>query len=324
MSKPKILYFAMGEYDSTSLYRMCGVLPYLPISDYELINGSKITDWNWSVFVDIKLFIFQRPCFDLHVNIIMLAKAMGVKVIVDYDDNLLAVDVYNPTYQFYEANKVNVMKCISKADEVWVTTQSLKDAYKKWNNNIYIIPNAHNDYIFPVEKKKHFNPNTKHVLWRGSNSHMADVMEVADDLVKVINENTDWTFNFWGERFVYMEQRCGDNYICHTQMDTVSYFESLHEYNPNIMIFPLCDTVFNRSKSNICWIEATYAGAAFFGNKNLPSFDIIPMYYFHDQILKTDTVSLKISNELSWDYITENLLLSNINKQRHERLIANL
>lgn len=323
----RVLYYALNEHDATSLYRMGGVLPHLESDEYEIINGSSIKDWSWAAFIGIDILIFQRPCLQEHLNLILLAKSLGVKVIADYDDNLLSVDIYNPTYFQYKDNKLFAINCIKSSDEIWVSTDSIKEHYSPYNKNIFVIPNSHNDYLFRLKDKKAFNTNTKRVIWRGGQSHQADIYENADKLVEVINKNTDWVFEFWGDRFIYLEQRCGDNYVSYPLMEAVNYFERLANYNPNIAMFPLCTTEFNKGKSNIAWIESTYSGAAFFGNTDLPEYingTILPLNELFNGGALNDSEVLEFYNRVSWDYICDNLLLSKINEFRNDRILANI
>lgn len=321
--RKKILFYAPMEYDNTSFYRCSGILPYLTCTDYEMINSSQIQDWNWSTFINIDVFFCHRPCTQEHINMMTLAKDAGCKVIVDYDDNLFAVTMENPTYQFYQDNKVFILRSLRIADEVWVTTETVKLVYEKFNKNCFVIPNAHNDYV--LKNKRSFNFDTKRAMWRGGTTHEGDVYSVADELIAVINSNKDWTFNFFGHAFNYMEMRCGNNYIRTSSMTTLQYFKAIEDYNANILIFPLMDNEFNRSKSNIAWIEGAYAGAAFFGGDNLSEFKkagVADFSHLKDELNNPDFSVLKVANEASWQYITDNLLLSKINNLRHERLLS--
>lgn len=280
---------------------------------------------DWSTFTGYTHLFLERPSSQNDLHIIKLAKQCGLKVIVDLDDDILHLDVLHPLYGAYEEAKAVCMECIVSADEVWVSTKGLKKSLNLYNKNIHVIPNAHNDYLFPVDKKKPFNPETKKAIFRGGASHEADVYEKAEDLVKIINGNKDWFFEILGFRFIYLEQRCGDNYLPVSPMPLMQYFEYMYKENPNVVFHPLCDTVFNRSKSNIAWIEASYVGAAFFGNKNLPEFNlktIVGIEQLPQYLSQNEWYDFEIENKMSWDYIKSNLLLSNINKLREERLLA--
>lgn len=310
------------EADNTSFYRCGGVLQYLGNEDYEIINISHLTDFNWSTYLAGAVLIMHRPCNNDHVNMIMLANRANCKIIIDYDDNLFQVNQYNPTFWFYQDMKINILKCLRMADAVWVTTEGVKNAYYKFNQNTVVIPNAHNDYLFPVAEKKSFNTNTKYVLWRGGTTHEEDLYERAHQLIDIINSNQNWTFNFWGHCFTYLEMRCGNNYIRKDPVDTLQYFESLLDYNPNVMIFPLANNEFNKCKSNISWMEATYAGAAFFGNTDLPEFNNHCINISELQAgLNENYGLLSDFNRRSWEHIKENLLLSNINQLRHNSIL---
>lgn len=326
--RKKILCYSPIEYDNTAFWRS-SPLQYLDCEDYEIINGSNIIDWNWSPLLRVDILFFHRPCTPEHISMMQLAKDKGCKIIIDYDDNLFALDTSNPTWQFYQDMKLNVLKSLRIADEVWVTTEGVKAAYDKFNKNVVIIPNAWNNYLFPEEKKLKFNPNTKYCLWRGGSTHEADVYENPDGLVKVMNTYTDWTFQWWGHTFTYLEMRVKSNYIRKGAADTLQYFNSLFDYNPNIVIFPLMDSPFNKAKSNIVWMEATYAGAVCYSNTELPEFQ-------QDSILDIDNLALDLEtvkkypdtygqmvaeNEASWEYIKSNLLLSDVNKLRHDSIM---
>lgn len=320
--KKRILYYSPMPADSTAFYRTSGVLPYINHSEVQLVDISHIKDFTWSVFTGANAFIFQRPFATEHVSLLTLVKDMGVRVIVDYDDDLLNVDQNNPTYHQYLYNKSNTIKCLNMADEVWVSTESIADTFSIHNSNVHVIPNSHNDYLFPVSEKRTFNPLGKKVMYRGGASHQADVNVVANEIISVVNNNQDWTFSFMGDRFHYLEMKCGDNYHIIPGMTIMQYFRYLHHENPNIGIFPLCDTVFNRGKSNISWMEMTYAGAVFFGNTDLPEFKKAGIIDFKEleNYTAKDTAN-QLNNDFSWQLICDTLLLSNINKLRIERLL---
>lgn len=318
--KKKILYYALQPNDSTSFWRIKGIFPFIESSDFELIDSSYTVNFNWSVLINCSVLIMQRPFAPDHVRLMTLAKDMGIKIILDYDDSLNCIDEYNPTFANYALNQKSLQECLRLADELWVSTVAIAKEYR--HPKTFIIPNAHNDYLFPVKGKKPFKANQK-VMYRGGSSHQADVNEIADDLVKVMNDNTDWTFIFMGDMYTYLSQRTGDNHHLVGAMSIIQYFNYLHEENPSIMIFPLRNTRFNHCKSNISWIEGTYAGAAFFGNKELPEFNLSCISPLSD-LMKIDTDVLKDCNEKSWEYIQDNLLLSKVNEIRTERILANL
>ncbi len=324
----KILYMSMWLNDASSYYRLMP-LEYLNNPEFTIERKPYSGDITFSTFIGYDVLIMERPSSGADLNAIKLAKQCGLKTILDYDDDLLHVDMYNPLYSAYEQSKQTIIDALMEADEVWVSTEGLAHSFRFYaGKKTVVIPNSHNDYIQPIANKKPFNPNTKKAIWRGGASHEADVYERAEDIVKLINKHDDWFFQFIGFRFVYLEQRCGDNYLPVYPMPLLQYFEYMADENPNILIFPLADTLLNRSKSNISWIEATYCGAMYFGNTNLPEFNKkhiqpIDALWDGDNFLNWPVLQ-EVSyfyNKDSWTEICDTLLLSNVNKIREQRLL---
>lgn len=320
----KILYFSWFS-GATEFYRTSGVLPYIQHKGLS-ITRSTDTNISFATLIGYDTVIIERPSSGQSLSLIKLAKDMGIKVISDWDDNPLALDVYNPMYQTYVNEKANVLECVALSDEVWVSTEAIKSAFKLYNRNVWVVPNCHNDYLFPVKDKKQFTYNKK-AMWRGGHSHEGDIYDlgVPEKIIEMVNSNLDWTFQFLGQRFSFLEKRCGDNYIAMAGASTVQFYKMMHEENACVFFYPLADTVFNRSKSNIAFLESTYSGSAFFGNKNLPEFDhgFIEDLQFISNVFDPHHKSLyEQCNKLSWEYIQENLLLSKVNELRIERLLT--
>lgn len=333
----KVCYLSMLETNASAFYRTTGVLNYLNSPDISVTNIFSITnEYGWSSLSGYDTFIFQRPSHEPHIALIELAKDMGLRVIVDYDDDLFNVPFHNNASITLKDQKSNIKKAIHLADEVWVTTPSIRHIYKPYNRNIHIIPNCHNDSVFKVEKKMPFNKGTvrknfkepnKIMAYRGGGSHEADVYQNINDIVNMINENTDWIFRFQGSRFKHIEDRAGANMEYTDPTTLMQFYKEYHELNANIAFFPLLTNVFNIGKSNISLLEATYAGSAFIGCKELPefNFDFVEdakygSYHAFNEI-KDDHDLLERMNNEAWDWILQERLLSNINKLRTERIL---
>lgn len=324
-----VYYLSMAEDDAASFYRINGVLPFLKSKDISVKNiFNPQKTYGWENLIGADLFIFQRPYHSYHTNLILMAKDMGIKVICEYDDDLLYVPAHNISYQLLNINRTNITNSLSLADEVWVSTESIKKSYEPYNSNIHVIPNSHNDYIYPIKDKRKFNNNTKIAAYRGGATHFEDVYEWKDEIIKTINNHLDWEFRFQGSRFNFIERETGINHTYTDPMHLIQFFKTYHELNSNIAFYPLQDNVFNNGKSNISFLEATYAGAAFMGNRKLAEFNlpfIIPIQNgFKDEFLniKDDTYRMKFLNNDAWEWICENRLLSKVNDKRIERILS--
>jgi hypothetical protein len=312
--------------DGTSFYRAAGVIPFLKkeYNDITITDLSHRNDLDWNDYLGYDVVILQRPFTEQHLKTITLLKKLNTKIIIDYDDDILNLDCHNPYYTGYTRNKENVEFICSMADEIWVSTESLMETFSEYNENIIVIPNAHNDYLFPVDKKRLFNINTKTVAYRGGKTHELDVYDHFEEWIEMINNNSDYAFYFLGARFPFLESKCADNYLIVEGLHIMEYFNYFYNLNPNIFIYPLKDTKFNQGKSNISWIEATYAGAVVLAPDNINEFKGKPgilnfkdkfLYLFDD--VKEKKKTLELLNNLSWDYIKNNLLLSKVNKLRY-------
>jgi len=324
-----VFYLGMSEDDAVPFYRTNGVLPFIKSNDISIKNiFNHYRTYGWENLIGADIFIIQRPYHEHHSNLIRLAKDMGIKVICDYDDDLLNIPTHNPSYNINMLNRYSVIDCMTLADEIWTSTSSIKKQYSRLNDNIHVIPNAHNDFIFPLDRKKSFNHKTKIAVYRGGASHDYDMYSCMDDIISTINKNLDWQFRFQGSRFNAIEINTKDNHTYTDPLTLMQFFKSYYELNANIAFYPLAINAFNNGKSNISFLEATYAGSAFIGNKsleefNLPSIiDINKSFEKSFDLVKYDFANLEKLNEKSWDWILKNRLLSDINKLRRERILA--
>lgn len=322
----RILYFDHFS-SATEFYRLLP-LEYLK-SDKFTITRSSEKNINMMVIEPYDVIIFSRPSSEAHLNAIKLCKDQHKKVIADYDDDCLHVPEHNPMHGTYEFEKSKTISCLAMADEVWVATDGIKKSYRLYNKNIQVIPNSHNDTIFPVKGKRSFEFN-KIAMWRGGHSHLADIYApgITEYIIDIINGNPLWKFYSLGQRFEFIEFRATEgNYYRNDGASTIQFYKMMHEFNPCVFYYPLLSNQFNQSKSNCSWIESTYSGAAYFGNTDLPEIQkpgVLPLSELKNMMKLSDkklTTILSSNHKKSWQYIQDHLLLSKVNLQRMERLL---
>ena len=322
-----IYYLSALENDAASFYRTNGVLPYLNNPEIAVKNIFQNDTYDWQHLAGADIFIVQRPFHDYHVNLIKMALDMGIKVISDYDDDLLNVPFHNNASITLSEQRSNIKQCLHLSNEIWVTTPAIVKAYKPFNRNIHVIPNAHNDYIYPLKYKRPFNKNSKIMSYRGGASHEADMYQNINDVLTMINGNQDWTFRFQGSRFKHIEDRTGKNHEFTDPSTIMQFYNGYHDLNANLAFFPLIPNLFNASKSNIAFLEATYAGSAFMGNKQLPEFNLPFVTDISGSInesfleIKDNIERQENLNFQAWNWIVEYRLLSEINKLRADRIL---
>lgn len=322
--KKQILYFDLWQ--SASEYYRLMPLDYIKHEAFTITRSTE-NDIRSPLLNLYDIIIISRPSTEAQLNIIKMAKDLGKKIIGDFDDEPLHLPETNPLYHNFENDKANIIKCLALCDEIWVATNGIKQAFRLYNKNVHIVPNAHNEYIFPVNKKMPFGTK-KRVMWRGGHSHIGDIYQpgTAEWIVKMINSNKQYDFYWLGQKFEWIEYRVKHkNFFHNPGGSTVQFYKMMHEMNPQIFFYPLTDNVFNRGKSNCSWLESCYSGAAYFGKTEFHEFDkpgIKPLSDLAYMLKDNHADELEEMNSESWSYIQDNLLLSKINQLRLDRLLT--
>lgn len=252
--------------DTTSFYRGAGPFQMLrklipELKCYFLKNTA------WSTLRQFDLIFVQRPFEKQCVDLLTSAKQCGIPTWVDHDDDFTSIPKDNPAFDFFSDDEIqsNFKKCLELASFVTVTTEALQKTLKQWNDNVLIIPNAHDDYLLgpcaPEEKRS----NT--IVWRGSNTHQNDLLHFKDEIIALGEKFPDFEWHFLGYDPFFITSKIRHKF--HKARPVIDYFALIKHLRPAVLMCPLVDVPFNHAKSNIAWLEATFAGAVTVG----PSFD---------------------------------------------------
>lgn len=318
----KILIFSPHPTDACSFYR--GIGAFAPLHREGYIIEPAPESINWSTIMGADLFFMQRPFHEKHLKIAEIVQRQ-MPLWIDYDDALFNVPPDNPAYNTYAQPKTHdtIAEIIGRADFVTVTTKSLLDSLeeRKAVGNSAIIPNAHNDYLFPLKPPEH-SPNSI-VFWRGSDSHQGDLTYFSEQYHSVMKSFPSHQYLFMG--MVPWMLPDGATFSYNRGVDIFDYFPVLRKtIRPAVQVVPLIDSPFNRAKSNIAWLEATYAG----GVSVVPewtewdrpgAFTYTDKKGFEDAFSAALHMSLEDRaslHRLSWKDMQENYLLSQINVKR--------
>jgi|WetSurSiteA1Bulk_404760.scaffolds.fasta_scaffold07326_4 hypothetical protein len=317
----KILFLMYSNTDTCSLYRAGGIATDLQRQakvEIDIFQWDK-TLLNWQVLMKYNVVMMQRAFDQQALTMTRYLKLLHIPVWIDWDDLMTDCPPENKMYPTISANKENIIELAKLADVISVPTEALRTAFSEYNKNIKLIPNAFNDTFFKREER----PRSKTVLWRGSPEHVRDVLSFRDALNRLIEVYPHWKFRFHGLNPWMLTERPNIEFapVC----DPFLFYRDNVKEAPLLLHVPLADTPFNRCKSNIAWIEATYFGAVCIGPKwdgwDIPG--IIPYenenWYltYIDEVLRGE-VDTEYHVKKSWEYITDNLLLSKVNKLRVE------
>jgi hypothetical protein len=322
----KLLSLTITKVDSTSFYRANGVFGNLknkiPL-DITSIDIKNLRDMNWSDLMLYDIVFMQRPYSALNFQMARFVKDMNIPLWIDFDDNLFEIPLDNRAFDVFSAEKVKqqIAEISKLADVITVSTLALKKVFMQFNQRVEVIPNAINTSILRPRPKK----TTKTVLWRGSDTHQLDLFVHADEIFKAQNTYGEWNFTYFGYNPWFIPGTKNKKYIKAT--DPILYLQQLASLAPTIMQVPLVDSHFNRCKSNIAYLEGTYAGAVClvpdWPEWQLPGtvrYKNATEYAEKLELLLNNKISFKKYNREAWKYITENLTLDTVNNQRAEIL----
>ncbi len=320
-----ILEVNPGPNQAMSFYR--GRLPFIKLqkkySDQLMFYPHFRQEPTWDYILLFDLVFMQRPADENQLEIARACKRYNIPLWVDFDDLLTNIPKDNPAYDAYDGEyQDNIKEIIQLSTVITVSTEALKDYLDNDFNcggKTIVISNALDLQTFP--KVPIFRKANK-ILWRGSTTHQKDLFEVKDEIIRAVNSNKKWAVDFMGYNPFFISEHIDHSYT--PKMDLDSYFEILPKLNHSICIVPLHDCEFNRSKSNIGWIEATYAGAVClapdFEEWNHPG-----IINYSDQKDFEEKLTAMIKGEMdlsafhakSWQYITEHLSLDKVNEERY-------
>lgn len=336
----KVLALTRAPGSACEYYRGIGILSKIPGVEIRIAE-----EVNWTVLSQVDLLFAERPCSESDREIVQMARDFGVPVWVEVDDDFFSVPGYNPARNHFWKEDVQQRhaECLAMADIVTVTTEHLRGQLLDFNKNIRVVPNAFNDYHWKWE----FKPGTKNlVAWRGSATHRNDIRRYLDSMATVqkLNNLKDQGWVFVGNDLWYVEERLMPKVTRFIdELPTTVYWKAIKSFGAKFWHVPLLDNKFNRSKSNISWIEATYAGAVCL----CPDLDewrnpgailyepeneegLTPPMAYPGKAKAFEaafTAMLEMSDSeredalrQSFEYIADNLLLSKVNEKRKEIL----
>lgn len=301
--------------DATSYWRAVGPLAHLRNAgwafDYRTPSGS------WDSLIHYDAVFIQRPSTSEAAALIDRCRLMNIPTWIDYDDNLMAVPVSNPAFNHYakKDTKQAIAACVQMATYVSVSTQTLASVVR---DDAIVIRNAWNAVNLPMPTT--YKP-TNTVVWRGSNTHDEDLLHYADDLLKIYHDFPQYKWIFFGSLNWQLAQHMKNK---ETRIkvkgvtDTMSYFHSLKDAKPLWMVVPIKNSTFNQSKSDIAWLEASWAGAAAL-TPAMPEWGSPAMCSYADSmytVFKENHQRAKEFVEASRREIISSRLLDHANQQR--------
>lgn len=316
--------------DVTSFYRAMGPLGLLRRQiDLNIVS---MQSWNWATIKSCDAVFMQRPYTDDHVSIMEIVKDRGVPLWIDYDDLLTAVPTDNPAFYTYMTEKVqkNIIDLVRAADVLTVSTEYLKTALSNLNKNIVVVNNAFDQPDLGRKRPEKMLTRDKAIVWRGSRSHERDVFTYTQSIIQMSRDPKfkDWYWHFIGDTMWFASDNMVHDHTYITKpMELFKYHGHIMDIKPSALMVPLHESHFNLSKSNIAWIEASFAGAVTIAPEwsewekpGVLTYESELEFRAHIESVMRGEIDIEAHVKESWDHIQEHYELSKVNKLRADVL----
>lgn len=192
MSKIKVLVLPS---DRTGVGKFRSVDPHLFLQklygeDFhvDIVFDLDFNDLNfWKQYQIVHFHRSIGQDMDRSIQFIPVLKSLGIKTICDIDDYWLPTKEH-PLHQLIVQNKIHekIIGNIKAAEYVTTTTEIYADEIRKYNKNVFVLPNA----IDPNEgqfKEKTIESDRLRIGWLGGSSHLHDLM-LLDGMTEKLSE----------------------------------------------------------------------------------------------------------------------------------------
>lgn len=277
-----------------------------------------IADPNW--YRDVSVVKLQRQASSEQKEFVVwlknLSKQMGFKMIYEVDDVVFYEEI--PDYNIYKggfANDTIRQNCIdmmNMCDEVTVTCKFMRDLYreKTGKREISVIPNfppywwfGHQyNYRKITDNFDKFKKKPR-IVYAGSGAHfdVGNNTEQQDDFTHVndfVIRNLDkYQFVFIGAVPLRLREYVqSDKIEYHNWVNLLEYPNFLASLNAQLFIAPLQDNNFNKSKSDIKFVEAACLGIPALC-QDLVTYECAPDFL---RFTTGDDLEAKVEKILNW------------------------
>lgn len=285
--KVNILFYISG-YDGCGYYRVQVAAKYLnknPNVFAKISTAYSNEEISWADIV-----VLQKQSNPKALSYIEYARSIGKKIVTEVDDDYFNIPEWNPAHKAYKGKENDLISFYEKSDAITVTTDHLSEQLSKYSKT-YTLPNSL-DYklldsfeTMPEEvlnkytkfldcEQKKLSPNSvreflkdKIVIgWGGSPTHLKDLEQATPAVLKLCSENKNVVLMMIGcTTQVILEEmikKHSNQLILVEPIPIFGYPQALRSLNWDIGICPIEDNLFNRSKSNLKFLEFSSNGFA--------------------------------------------------------------
>lgn len=236
--------------------------PGLAMSQEEgvfVVNLTNLHRQRFEIMERADVLILKNICDPDLLPILAARKLAKRPTVFEIADDLSALQPWNPVYPFYLAkeNQALIRHMASCSDALQVTCRELERIYGPLNPRCEVFPNQILELPPPREKR---DGGEVVIGWGGSHGHLEDMEEIALPLMKSLTDTPNAHLRLmcsdpiWA-LFDSLPEPKKSQVPTGSIQDYCSFLGAL-----DIGIAPLKDTAFNRSRSDIKFLEYAAAG----------------------------------------------------------------
>ena len=280
---PRVVQFG-ADLSGCGLYRLGWVSHLMNFQSKAMVTDTNVMVLDPRWYVNVKAVRLQRQATTAQKEFVKflleVKKQVGFKIIYEIDDVVFREDIpdYNKFKSAFVSDEIrqNVTEIMSMCDEISVTCDFMKDLYRErtGKQEITVIPNFPakfwiGNYFNPDRINQLYDKNKKkpRILYTGSGAHFDVENRVGqkDDFEHVVKAIIDsrhkyqWVFIGAFPLPLHKYIQSGEIEF-HQWQRLYDYPQKIHDLGVQMMVAPLQDNSFNKSKSDIKYIEACAFG----------------------------------------------------------------
>lgn len=280
---PRVIQY-YADYSGCGFWRMIWPEHLLNAYNHMTVHGSTVMCLDPRYYVNTKVVRIQRQATPHQLEFVKflneVKKQIGFRLIYEIDDIVFSEDIpeynkFKPAFTDPSIRK-NIIDIMNQCDEITVTCQFMKEYYenKTGHKNVTVVPNYPpkfwiGNHYDPKIISDNFDQYQKkpRVLYAGSGAHFDVDNRVGqnDDFAHVIKAIADtvdkFQWVFLGAFPLPLRSLVESGKIeFHPWANLYNYGEKIKNLRVNMMVAPLQDSNFNKSKSDLKLIEANAFG----------------------------------------------------------------
>jgi len=214
---------------------------------------------------------------------VQYAKKIGKKIVSECDDDYFNIPTWNPAYKHYYNRGSDLINFYKMSDALTVTTPHLAQELSKYNPKTFILPNSLDIDMFDrlhslkneelvkytqylsVDQQKVSLEEAREIMkdkivigWGGSPTHLRDLQQATDALLRICSENKDILIVMMACTTDTILKKIDPKQLLLVKpVPIFRYSQVLASMEWDIGICPIEENIFNRSKSNLKFLEFT-------------------------------------------------------------------